>query len=194
MQNVYFERERITVDDADFPEFCSHFHEIPAGGGLVRNKEGKYLLIYRHRLWDLPKGKQEPDEKIEDCALREVEEETGLHNLRLGERICITHHTYQVFGEKILKHTYWYRMFDDAEENLLPQEEEDITKVMDGFRVGITPYYASLMDPDDPNCPVRMQAEEDITGAKWVEKECLPDYLEGTYPSIVEVFVSAGLL
>ncbi len=158
MQNVYFERERITVDDADFPEFCSHFHEIPAGGGLVRNKEGKYLLIYRHRLWDLPKGKQEPDEAIEDCALREVEEETGLHNLRLGERICITHHTYQVFGEKILKHTYWYRMFDDAEENILPQEEED------------------------------------ITGAKWVEKECLPDYLEGTYPSIVEVFVSAGLL
>ena len=158
MQNVYFERERITVDDADFSEFCSHFHEIPAGGGLVRNKEGKYLLIYRHRLWDLPKGKQEPDEKIEDCALREVEEETGLHNLRIGERICTTHHTYQVFGEKILKHTYWYRMYDDAEESLLPQEEED------------------------------------ITGAKWVEKECLPDYLEGTYPSIVEVFVSAGLL
>ena len=42
--------------------------------------------------------------------------------------------------------------------NLTPQEEEDITKVMDGFRVGITPYYASLMDPDDPHCPVRMQA------------------------------------
>ena len=42
--------------------------------------------------------------------------------------------------------------------NLTPQEEEDIAKVMDGFRVGITPYYASLMDPDDPSCPVRMQA------------------------------------
>jgi lysine 2,3-aminomutase len=42
--------------------------------------------------------------------------------------------------------------------NLTPQEEEDIAKVMSGFRVGITPYYASLMDPDDPSCPVRMQA------------------------------------
>ena len=42
--------------------------------------------------------------------------------------------------------------------NLTEQEEEDIRKVMDGFRVGITPYYASLMDPDDPSCPVRMQA------------------------------------
>ena len=42
--------------------------------------------------------------------------------------------------------------------NLTAEEEADITKVMDGFRVGITPYYASLMDPDDPSCPVRMQA------------------------------------
>ena len=42
--------------------------------------------------------------------------------------------------------------------NLTPQEEEDIAKVLNGFRVGITPYYASLMDPDDPYCPVRMHA------------------------------------
>ncbi|NLD20136.1 MAG: lysine 2,3-aminomutase [Clostridiales bacterium] len=42
--------------------------------------------------------------------------------------------------------------------NLTPEEEADITKVMDGFRVGITPYYASLMDPEDISCPVRMQA------------------------------------
>lgn len=42
--------------------------------------------------------------------------------------------------------------------NLTDQEKEDIAQVMNGFRVGITPYYASLMDPDDPRCPVRMQA------------------------------------
>jgi len=42
--------------------------------------------------------------------------------------------------------------------NLNDQEVEDIRNVMHGFRVGITPYYASLMDPDDHRCPVRMQA------------------------------------
>ena len=42
--------------------------------------------------------------------------------------------------------------------NLSAQEKEDIAKVMHGFRVGITPYYASLMDPDDPRCPIRMLA------------------------------------
>ncbi len=41
---------------------------------------------------------------------------------------------------------------------LTPEEEQDIEKVAEGFRVGITPYYASLMDPKDPRCPVRMQA------------------------------------
>lgn len=158
MQNVYFERECIQVDDAQFAEFCSNFREITAGGGLVRNNEGKYLLIYRHKLWDLPKGKQEPGEDIAACALREVREETGLHELTLGKLICITHHTYKLFGENILKHTYWYEMTDDREEPLLPQQEED------------------------------------ITGARWVGKTSLPQYLEGTYPSIIEVFVSAGLL
>lgn len=41
---------------------------------------------------------------------------------------------------------------------LTDQEKKDIAKVMEGFRVGITPYYASLMDPEDPKCPIRMQA------------------------------------
>lgn len=42
--------------------------------------------------------------------------------------------------------------------NLTAKEEEDINAVVKSFRLGITPYYASLMDPDDPRCPVRMQA------------------------------------
>lgn len=158
MQNVYFEHDLVTVEDERFADFCAPFLEIPAGGGLVCNREGRYLLICRHGIWDLPKGKQEPDETIETCALREVEEETGLKNLVLGEKICVTHHTYEVFGEKCLKHTHWFRMYDEAEESPVPQEEEDITRVV------------------------------------WVEKERLPEYLEGTYPSIREVFISAGLL
>lgn len=42
--------------------------------------------------------------------------------------------------------------------DLTAEEEKNVEKVMAGFRVGITPYYASLMDPKDPSCPVRMQA------------------------------------
>ncbi|MGI6766898.1 MAG: lysine 2,3-aminomutase [Lentihominibacter sp.] len=57
--------------------------------------------------------------------------------------------------------------------NLTEQEEEDITKVMDGFRVGITPYYASLMDPADPSCPVRMQAVPTIAETFRTEADML---------------------
>ncbi len=42
--------------------------------------------------------------------------------------------------------------------NLTPSEEKDISETLKTFRLGITPYYASLMDVDDPRCPVRMQA------------------------------------
>ena len=55
--------------------------------------------------------------------------------------------------------------------NLTDQEKEDISKVMDGFRVGITPYYASLMDPDDPRCPVRMQAVPVLAETQWTDAD-----------------------
>jgi len=42
--------------------------------------------------------------------------------------------------------------------NLTQKEEEDINKVLDKFRMGITPYYAAQMDKEDHKCPVRMQA------------------------------------
>ncbi len=42
--------------------------------------------------------------------------------------------------------------------NLTKKEEDDIRKVLNIFRMGITPYYASLMDLEDPNCPIRKQA------------------------------------
>ena len=36
-------------------------------------------------------------------------------------------------------------------------QRQDLQACMGKFRVAVTPYYASLMDPDDPKCPVRMQ-------------------------------------
>lgn len=42
--------------------------------------------------------------------------------------------------------------------NLKAIETKGITKSLGRLRMAITPYYASLMDPDDPKCPVRKQA------------------------------------
>jgi len=52
---------------------------VRAGGGLVV-RDGKVLLVHRPKYddWTFPKGKADPDESDEDCAIREVWEETGL--------------------------------------------------------------------------------------------------------------------
>jgi lysine 2,3-aminomutase len=41
---------------------------------------------------------------------------------------------------------------------LTPEEEQGIKKASGRMMMAITPYWASLMDPDDPNCPLRRQA------------------------------------
>ncbi len=42
--------------------------------------------------------------------------------------------------------------------NLTEQEKEGVKHCLKFLRMAITPYYASLMDPDNPKCPIRMQA------------------------------------
>lgn len=42
--------------------------------------------------------------------------------------------------------------------NLTEQEREGVKHSLKFLRMAITPYYATLMDPDNPKCPVRMQA------------------------------------
>jgi ADP-ribose pyrophosphatase YjhB (NUDIX family) len=92
----------------------------------VRNSAGEYLLIFRNGKWDLPKGKQEAGEDIKVTAVREVEEECGIDSLELGNLLCVTHHTYRMNGEFMLKHTFWYNMEYKGDAALKPQTEEDI--------------------------------------------------------------------
>lgn len=42
--------------------------------------------------------------------------------------------------------------------NLTDSEKEGIHECLQTLRMAITPYYATLMDPNDPTCPIRMQA------------------------------------
>lgn len=124
--------EKIYIPSAE-PEDCykkiyGEFREVNAAGGLVENRRGDYLLIKRDGLWDLPKGHQEAGEDIKVTALREVQEETGVDDLSLGDLICVTDHCYKRNGIWHLKHTWWYRMYYLKPLDLTPQTEEDITK------------------------------------------------------------------
>lgn len=101
--------------------------KIIAAGGIVENEEKKILFQFRRGKWDLPKGKLDEGETIEACAVREVEEETGLRNVELGELIGVTQHFYIERGKNIEKETHWYAMRSSGTQQLVPQLEEDIT-------------------------------------------------------------------
>lgn len=99
---------------------------ISAAGGLVINEDERFLMIYRRGFWDLPKGKQDEDEDLEHCAVREVMEECGLADVWIGRFLCETVHDYNEENRAIEKRTAWYLMLAPGEQELVPQVEEDI--------------------------------------------------------------------
>jgi 8-oxo-dGTP pyrophosphatase MutT (NUDIX family) len=100
-----------------------------AGGGLVYNKKGEVLFIYRNGKWDLPKGGTEKGEEIEDTAMREVEEETGVNQLEIKEKLQKTYHIFKRNGKYKLKITHWFKMQSTFEGTPIGQLEEGIEKV-----------------------------------------------------------------
>jgi 8-oxo-dGTP pyrophosphatase MutT (NUDIX family) len=123
--------------------FFKHFTLIQAAGGLVLNDKKEFLMIFRRDKWDLPKGKLDDGEDLEACAIREVEEETGLGNLSITDKIGCTYHTYDQFGKHILKETHWYRMVAKGPQTPVPQVEEDIERLEWGNKKKLPEYLAN---------------------------------------------------
>lgn len=101
---------------------------ITAAGGMVFNDNKEILFIYRKGRWDLPKGKVDKGESLEEGAMREVEEETGVKNLKIENYIDTTYHILKRNGKYKLKETYWYKMHTNYDGKLIPQTKEDIKK------------------------------------------------------------------
>lgn len=130
--------------------FKSRFKIIEAAGGLVKNENGDYLLIFRNGKWDLPKGKLEKSETTEDAALREVAEECGITNMRIEAELPNTYHTYVLKGKNILKVSFWFAMSYSGDETPSPQLNEGITKVewldSEHIKVALTNAYSSVKE------------------------------------------------
>lgn len=133
LENTSCKDVNLYGEDADkiWDYFCDSFTVIEAAGGIVKNENNKILFIHRLGKWDLPKGKLEPNESLENAAVREVEEETGIQNLKLKHFINSTYHIYRdkKHNAPVLKNTFWYLMEHQGETPLKPQTEEGISKV-----------------------------------------------------------------
>jgi 8-oxo-dGTP pyrophosphatase MutT (NUDIX family) len=87
------------------------------------------LFIFRRGKWDLPKGKLDDGETLEECAVREIQEETGLKEVELKKHLITTWHTYDESGHHILKETWWYLLAAPGNQSLTPQTIEQITRI-----------------------------------------------------------------
>ena len=103
------------------------FKIVKAAGGLIRKKE-KFLMIYRMKKWDLPKGKREKAETYKRTAVREVQEECNI-TVKLGRKICTTWHTYTMNKNAMLKKTRWYLMDGVDDSKMKPALAEDIEEI-----------------------------------------------------------------
>ena len=109
--------------------FFKKFSPVKAAGGFTLNENKDVLMMFRRGKWDLPKGKMDKNETFEECAVRETEEETGLRNIKLAGPLTTTYHTYHEGTRFVLKETRWFTMHINGEQKLIPQAEEQITKL-----------------------------------------------------------------
>ena len=106
--------------------FFGEFKYVLAAGGVVRNERGESLMIYRNNRWDLPKGHVDGEESDEECAVREIAEETGVEGAKIVRFLCNTLHSFDVYGVWEIKRTAWYELEADTTETK-PQAEEGIS-------------------------------------------------------------------
>jgi ADP-ribose pyrophosphatase YjhB (NUDIX family) len=110
-------------------KFTKYIPKVVAAGGVVTNEAGKVLFIYRKEKWDLPKGVCKKKESLEDCAIREVEEETGVQDLKIENFLRTTYHVFKRNGKLRLKEVHWYAMKTNFDGELVGEESEGIVKV-----------------------------------------------------------------
>ncbi|MEI6880973.1 MAG: NUDIX hydrolase [Bacteroidota bacterium] len=132
VEELHHKGAAIICDDVEFAwnEFNQHFKSIVAAGGLVYNSEGQLLLIKRLEKWDLPKGKIDAGETIEEAAIREVEEECGINQLSIIRKVTTSYHSYKLHGHRFIKVTHWFEMKSLFKGTLIPQAEESITEAI----------------------------------------------------------------
>ncbi len=120
-----------TSDEKEsFEKFVGGLKLIEAAGGLVYNAvNDSILFIFRRNKWDLPKGKIDKGEGIQEAALREVQEECGIVTHKIKSFLAETYHIFKMNNKWCLKKTYWFNMQCATIEILTPQYEEEITAI-----------------------------------------------------------------
>lgn len=105
----------VKIDDSWYRRPAGIPEQVSAGGVVVRLQMNQILIALatqkdRPELI-LPKGRVEPGESLEQAALREIEEETGLHRLKLLMPLGIKERL--DYGKRSWKKTHYFLYVTD---------------------------------------------------------------------------------
>ncbi|HKA23208.1 MAG TPA: NUDIX hydrolase [Blastocatellia bacterium] len=110
--------------------------EILAAGGVIidsRATPPRLLLVHRPRYddWSFPKGKLDPGETVEEAAIREVLEETGIQ-CKIVRKIETLRYSYQTSkGRRRPKVVHYFLMAPLTDEIRVPGAEVDRAEWLD---------------------------------------------------------------
>ncbi|SMO50470.1 NUDIX hydrolase [Melghirimyces algeriensis] len=104
--------------------------EVSAGGVVYRREKGSYSILLiedRYSRWTLPKGKQEQGETLEETALREIEEETGIQGIIKQPLERITYQYFHPDYGDVTKEVYYFLV--EAKQGQATPQLSEISRV-----------------------------------------------------------------
>ncbi|MBA2461973.1 MAG: NUDIX hydrolase [Actinobacteria bacterium] len=115
---------------------------VRAAGGVVVRPGPEVLLVHRPKYgdWTFPKGKADDGESDVDCALREVEEETGFR-CRLESELPSTRYRDSRGRRKVVR---WWRMSVEGGEFEGNREVDEIRWLRPENAAGLLSYERDL--------------------------------------------------
>lgn len=110
MKEILYNYDNLKLEDID--------EVVTRTKGLIINSNNEITLGYSHKTYQFPGGHLEDGETLEECLLREIEEETGIEikdaKLKPFEKITYYNKNYHKSGKNRKNDIYYYIINTDA--------------------------------------------------------------------------------